>query len=80
MAQCLQRGDTSIFVGAVPVATQKASVKLSICPPSATVSWSSSGAGGFDMWDHLLDRTGIEDGEGVVEMEAKPMSAEYFCL
>jgi hypothetical protein len=32
------------------------------------------------MWDHFLDRTGIEDGEGVVEMEAKPMSAEYFCL
>jgi hypothetical protein len=40
-------------------------VKLSICPPSATVSGSSAGAGGFDMWDCFLDRTGIEDGEGV---------------
>jgi hypothetical protein len=44
------------------------------------MSRSSAGAGGFDMWDHFLDRTGIEDGEGVVEMEAEPMSAEYFHL
>jgi hypothetical protein len=27
------------------------------------------------MWDRFLDRAGVEDGEGVVEMEAKPMSA-----
>jgi hypothetical protein len=32
------------------------------------------------MWDCFLDRAGVEDGEGVVEMEAKPMSAEYFRL
>jgi hypothetical protein len=80
MARRLRRGDTSIFVGTVPVAIQKASVKLSICPPSATVSGSNAGAGGFDMWDCFLDRAGIEDGEGVVEMEAKPMSAEYLRL
>jgi hypothetical protein len=30
--------------------------------------------------DHFLDRAGIEDGEGVVKMEAEPMSAEYFRL
>jgi hypothetical protein len=80
MAQHLQSGDTSIFVGAVPVATRKASVKLSICPPSATMSGSSAGASGFDVWDRFLDRAGIEDGEGVEEMEAEPMSAEYFRL
>jgi hypothetical protein len=28
----------------------------------------------------FLDRAGIEDEEGVVEMEAKPISAEYFYL
>jgi hypothetical protein len=44
------------------------------------MSGSSAGAGGFDVWDCFLDRAGIEDGEGVVEMEAEPMSAEYFCL
>jgi hypothetical protein len=76
----LWKGDTSIFIGAVPVATRKASVKLSICPPSTTMSGSSAGAGSFDMWDCFLDRTGIEDEEGVVEMEAEAMSAEYFHL
>jgi hypothetical protein len=40
------------------------------------MSGSSAGAGGFDMWDHFLDRAGVEDGEGVVEMEAEPMSAD----
>jgi hypothetical protein len=80
MARHLQRGDTSIFVGAVPVATQKASVKLSICPPNTTVSGSSAGASGFEMWDCFLDRAGVEDREGVVEMEVKPISAKYFCL
>jgi hypothetical protein len=44
------------------------------------MSGSSAGASGFDIWDHFLDRTGIEDGKGVVEMEAKPMSTEYFFL
>jgi hypothetical protein len=76
----LQKGDTSIFAGAVPVATQKASVKLSICPPSTTMSGSSAGISGFDMWDCFLDRASVEDREGVVEMEAKPMSAKYFHL
>jgi hypothetical protein len=32
------------------------------------------------MWDRFLDRAGVEDGEGVEEMEAEPMSAEYFRL
>jgi hypothetical protein len=32
------------------------------------------------MWDRFLDRAGVEDGEGVVEMEAEPIGAEYFCL
>jgi hypothetical protein len=44
------------------------------------MSGSSAGAGGFDMWDCFLDRAGVEDREGVVEMEAEPMSAEYFHL
>jgi hypothetical protein len=73
-------GETSTPVEAVPVATQKASVKLSIHSPITMSSGSQSGSI-FGIWC-LFVEAGVEDGEVLMEEKGDPYaaSAEFFYL